>query len=68
MKYFLIFNLNKANVRYGEDVESVREDIKCLFFDIFLMWSKLWDFKENKMNPIKHYATFANVKLVNVTF
>lgn len=44
--------------------------MKYLFMDILLLCdqTKLWDFKENKLNPIKHYATFADVKLVNVTF
>lgn len=56
-------------MRYTQYVESVREEM-FVFFDICSCVVKqscetCW---EIKLNPIQHFATFANVKLVNVTF
>lgn len=42
----------------------VCEEIKKCLFEIYLVWS---DSAEGHVSPIKHYATFANIELVNVT-
>lgn len=39
-----------------------------LVFDIYLVWSNKRETLRDHDNPVKHYATFANVELANVTF